>query len=395
MHKSQKDGKVDRLVALEKEREDGPVSFPENSPGDPTLSEKARDIPRRPDNLSESLSVRVRPVGLTDLPRLASFEKTYPLFQPEQSLKAYRVWSSSLRAKTPRSHTRPAVLVAESNGRLIAFADFRPMGHDRRWCLVALGAATGVFDPTPIWSEIILAGVRKAALNGVKRLYARACPETNAEVALRRAGYQPYANETIFVADSPIPLTGDARAREQDSSDTWSIHQLYNASVPREVLHAEAFTSHKWEIQNSRRPGSQVVAGWLIEEPSGPVAYARTVSSGDAHTIDLIFQPGRLDQGVALVDATLRRLRHERKVSRVFISVRGYASEIESALLKRGFTPGLSQNLLVKYTAVPVRAVVTEAAGQPLEIGERIPSRAPSILLRLDRKIVVRTVRTK
>ena len=43
--------------------------------------------------------------------------------------------------------------------------------------------------------------------------------------------------------------------REQESSDTWAIHQLYNASVPRDVLYAEALTSHAWDIANSRRPG--------------------------------------------------------------------------------------------------------------------------------------------
>ena len=66
--------------------------------------------------------------------------------------------------------------------------------------------------------------------------------------------------------------------------------------------------------------------------------------------------------------------------TRVYIAVRGYQQEIEPALARMGFAPGLTQELLVRYTAVQVRAVTTEASPQHVELGDRVPSQAPSIL---------------
>ncbi len=280
----------------------------------------------------------------------------------------------------PRSSNRPIVLVAESNRDIIAFADFKPSLPDRRWILQALGASTGVYDPSPLWEEVLSAGVRQAGMHGVKRLYAQATAGTTAHVALRGAGYSPYSTETIYVADSPRTLGAEVAMREQESTDTWAIHQLYNASVPRDVLNAEALTSHAWDIANSRRPGAEHISGWLTEDHAGVGAYVRVTSIGGAHGIEITFPPNSVKHGAALLDAVLRKLRLEKRINRVYLSIRGYQQEIEPALARLGFAPGLTQELLVRYTAVHVRAVMTEASPQHIELGDRVPSQAPSIL---------------
>jgi hypothetical protein len=362
------------LQALGRARDGEFVSSPQSTSADP--APRSQDV--APENRRFPLDIRL--ARFTDLPALGSIERVYPLLQPQLSLSGYNASSALLSTRLPRNSDKPIFTVAESNGRVIAFADFKPSMHDRRWLLRALGASTGVYDPSPVWEEILVAAIRRAGMRGVKRLYAQATGGTNAHVALCGAGFCPYATETIFVADSPRTLGADASMREQESSDTWAIHQLYNASVPRDVLYAEALTSHAWDIENSRRPGSPQTSGWLIDDATGLAAYVRVTSDGGVHGLDVTFPPGSVKRASALLDGVLRRQRLEKRITRVYVAVRGYQQEIEPALARLGFTPGLTQELLVRYTAVPIRSVTVEASPQLVDLGDRVPSQAPSIL---------------
>ena len=331
-----------------------------------------------PENRHFSLDIRL--ARFTDLPSINSIERVYPLWQPQLSVSGYRPANSVLAARVGRETGKPQMMVAESNGEIIAFADFKPSMPDHRWLLQAFGASTGVYDPGPVWEEVLAAGIRQAGMNGVKRLYARATGGTNANIALRGAGFAPYAVETIYVVDSPRTLGADVAMREQESTDTWAIHQLYNASVPRNVLYAEALTSHTWDISRSRRPGARQTIGWLVDDGSNIGAYVRVTSDHGVHCVDITFALGAVKRASALLDAVLRRLRLEKRIARVYIALRDYQQELEPALARLGFTPGLTQELLVRYTAVPIRAVTVEAPAQHVELGDRVPSQAPSIL---------------
>lgn len=340
--------------------------------------------PNRHDPVTDSqqrpLPLDVRVARITDLPALSRIDRVYPLWQPQESVYGYNPSSSLLGARLQRREGKSVIVVATANGKIIAFADFKPAMPDQRWQLRALGASTGVYDPGPIWEEILEAAVRQAGFAGVKRLYARATSGTNAHVALCAAGFAPYTVETVFVADSPRTLGAEVSMREQEPADTWAIHQLYNASVPRNVLYAEALTSHAWDIPHSRRPGSAQTAGWLVDDASTIAAYVRVTSVHGVHCIESTFAPGAVKWGAALLDAVLRRLRLEKRINRVYITLRGYQQELEPAVARLGFTPGLTQELLVRYTAVPIRAVTVEGAAQHVELGDRVPSQAPSIL---------------
>jgi len=374
MESSSRRSSTTHLQALGRARDGEFVSSPRSTFADPT----PRPQEAAPNNRHFALDIRL--ARFTDLPAIGSIERVYPLLQPQLSLSGYNASSSLLTARLPRGSDKPILMVAESNGKIIAFADFKPSMHDRRWLLQAIGASTGVYDPSPIWEDIILASVRQAGMRGVKRLYAQATAGTSAHVALRDAGFSPYTSETIFVADSPKTLGADASMREQESPDTWAIHQLYNASVPRDVLYAEALTSHAWDIQNSRRPGSPHTEGWLVDDSNGAAAYVRVTSERGVHGLDVTFPPGSVKRASALLDAVLRRLRLEKRINRVYVAIRGYQQEIEPALARLGFSPGLTQELLVRYTAVPIRSVAVEASPQHVELGDRVPSQAPSIL---------------
>ncbi len=64
------------------------------------------------------------------------------MWQPQLSVSGYRPANSVLAARVGRGTGKPQMMVAESNGEIIAFADFKPSMPDHRWLLQAFGAST-------------------------------------------------------------------------------------------------------------------------------------------------------------------------------------------------------------------------------------------------------------
>jgi hypothetical protein len=280
-----------------------------------------------------------------------------------------------------RNRTR--MFVAQADEGILAFAHFVPEPPDQRWQLVALGAQTGVYDVTPLWEELIERSIVAAGLKGVKRLYARPPSGSPAEAALNAAGFQPYATETLFVSESPDIPTARVLLREQGQTDTWAIHQLYNTVVPRQVQYAEAFTSHRWDAGAQRTaPSGVATAGWLVEEAFQVVAYARIMSFGSEHVLELIIHPDWTATAGDVIDAVFARVTARRGLRRVYCAVRGYQQDLIPALEARGFRESGELTLSVKYTAVRAVAPVVEHAVQPEGVLERLPKpkRAPSYL---------------
>jgi hypothetical protein len=304
------------------------------------------------------------------------------LNQPEASLAAFRPLATGFASLLPGKE-RPRVIVAQGDDRLLAFAHFVPEPPDHRWQLVTLGASTGVYNAAPLWQQLLERSVVAAGLRGVKRLYARPPVDSEADLALTQVGFQPYATESIFTAKTPVVRAPKLALRAQASSDTWAIHQLFNAVVPRQVQYAEAFTSHRWEIGAFRAaPAGVATTGWLLEEAYQVVAYARIMSFGAAHVLELIVHPDWDGSTGDVIDSALALAGTKRRVQYVSCAVRGYQQEVASALIARGFVPSLDVNLTVKYTAARVIAPAFEIAGQPDAVLERLPKpkRAPSYL---------------
>jgi AcrR family transcriptional regulator len=326
------------------------------------------------------LSIRlVRPRDIAGLPGVSS---VLQLNQPEASLASYRPLAAAIASMLP-GRNRPRVIVAQGDERILAFAHFVPEPPDRRWQLVALAASTGVYDVTPLWEQLIERSVVAAGLRGVKRLYARPTTDTTAEAALLAMGFQPYATETILAANAPRISGSRLPLREQTPADTWAIHQLYNYVVPRQVQYAEAFTSHRWDIGGFRAAPTGVrTQGWLLEEAFQVVAYARVMSYGTNHVLEVIVHPDWSGSTGELIDAALERAAAKSRVERVWCAVRGYQGELTSAFTERGFAVTTELTLTVKYTAARVIAPVTELAVQPEAVLERLPKpkRAPSYL---------------
>ena len=327
-----------------------------------------------------SLSLTIRPARLRDMPGLMSISSVLTLNQPETSLAPYQPAHAALTSILPRRN-RSRFFVADSDEGLLAFAHFQPEPPDQRWQLIALGASTGVYDVTPLWEELLERSIVAAGLKGVKRLYARPPTESPASHALRAIGFAPYGSEAVLAVEQPKLSSSKIQLRRQSPADTWAIHQLYNTVVPRQVQYAEAFTSHRWDsAAKASFPSGVTTAAWFVEEAFQVVAYARVRSIGTVHVLDVIVHPDWIGITGDVIDGALGKVATERRLGRVYSSIRGYQMETLPTFEERGFQQVAELELSVKYTTARAISPGVEALPQPEGVLERLPKpkRAPS-----------------
>ncbi len=319
----------------------------------------------------------IREAGLRDALRLRSADVTYRLSLPESTLEVKGPLAAASGLLTAKRDPKATRLVGEFRGELVGFAEFRSTAPDYRWQLWSLGLTSGTDDPLPVWPRLLDEGTRLAGSQGVKRLYARAPVDSAAAHALRSAGYSPYAREIVYLSTAPVAAGGGIRVRQQERTDTWAVHQLYNSSVPREVLYAEAYTSHRWELPTGRLAGGNSVKAWLHEVNHTPLVYARCESARRRHVIDLIYAPGAVTEAADLIDELILRSQPDLARSEVYLAVRSYNAELEQFLLERTFRPWLEQELFSRYTTAPIRVKTAETVLSESEALERAKQRVP------------------
>ncbi|MEJ7761366.1 MAG: GNAT family N-acetyltransferase [Thermomicrobiales bacterium] len=300
------------------------------------------------------------------------------LDQPDSLIENYSSLRHGLRSLLPFSPARPRVFVARTDTDIVGFADFQPTLPDQRWILTGLGVVPERRQQL-IRQTLLSRGIVEAGHAGVKRLFVRLAPDHDVYEAAASCGFSPYAEEVVLSTTAPTFRAPTRALRMQEPSDTWAIHQLYNAAVPKQVQSAEAFTSHRWELPAPRATVGCLIRGWVIDEDHQVVGYARTASSRGTHVIEVIGVPGRRDVAEALVDGVLASLA-SRSVRRVYCAVRGYQYELIDLFRGRGFAERWTQRLMVTYTTASVRSVATEVVPLAAEALERVPRRVPTFL---------------
>ncbi|CAA9550752.1 MAG: hypothetical protein AVDCRST_MAG88-753, partial [uncultured Thermomicrobiales bacterium] len=151
----------------------------------------------------------------------------------------------------------------------------------------------------------------------------------------------------------------------QRPDDTWALHQLYNWTAPKPVQHAEALTSHHWELPHGGPFGARGGArkwGFIVERGHELAIYCRVTRQGGRSRLEFVFEPAARALLGPTVGAILRWLA-PRRGERVYCTVREFQAELATALEERGFERLGAQDLLVRYTTVSVRAPATAVAG--------------------------------
>jgi hypothetical protein len=301
--------------------------------------------------------------------------------RPESDVLGRGAFHTSLLSTIRLSRRRPRTYVAEEAGSIVAFLQFQQGTRDRRWTSLNAGYASRLQNPERALDELLRYAVSAAGSRGVRRLYVRMPEEAALAPLFRRMGFVPFTTETVYVGgDVTVSSDGGVRLSEQDASDTWAVHQLYNSVVPRDVQNAEALTSHHWDLSPALPRGGTRRA-YLVQEGFQLLAYARVYSCGNRHTMEVLYEDDYIGRLSNLVRAVLAKTAENGRLSQVFIAVRPYQVGLDRTVEELGFAPLLTQLPSVKYTAARV-ATAPAAASSALqvELRERVPKQVPTFL---------------
>lgn len=328
------------------------------------------------------LAVEVRRAHWFDLLDFSLHRGRVPPGTPTPGKPVEPYTLAMLRELLPFTGSDRRVFVARSGGRVVGAVSFKVVRPDQRWVVDNISANLGVYAANPVLEELLHHGVVAAGLEGTKRLYLHVPTASPMLPSIRRAGFAPYTTESILASPVVPGPTGAYRGRRQVSSDVWSIHQLYIASVPRQVQYAEARTSHHWDIQRQGMSGT-TCHGWLIEDGHQAVGYMKVESTYRAHVLEFVMHPDHRHRFPDLV-ATVGEDLQSRLARPAYVIVRNYQREYQHYLHEIGFTYQMEQELHVKYTTVPVRAPVGASAVFSTDLKEPVGKRVPTFLIDIE-----------
>jgi hypothetical protein len=301
----------------------------------------------------------IRPLAFSDLRALARLKAPWRLSVDWELTQPPGVRMLSWRSLFPQEMSGACTLV-DHDGALQAQvqAEARP-GRDK-WTLMRAALAPDA-DPArlvPLLEALIVC----AGQHGAGRLFAVA--DDAAAVALRRAGFTAYADETIYhltcgetreevISRPPTPYA----IRPQRSRDVWGVHTLYAAVTPRPVQLMEGLISDDWEYP--LHPWLAGLSGQsetrlVLEAEAGVCGFASLVRGQKGHRVEVMVHPRYRRLTAPFLQAALEvAARWPQRP--LYCPVRGYQSELGAALESVGFAPLVSQTLMVREMAVRVR----------------------------------------
>jgi len=258
------------------------------------------------------------------------------------------------------------IYVLLHRSRVLAYVsvcqDVRATASGTSWTLTGLGIREGSPDNDEI-AEMMLEAVSAAAgQQEITRLFARVPDDVSLIATLSRAGFQPYAEETIWVKPSlaerskegPVPAY---LPRPQARRDAWALFQLYLALTPTAVHHAEGYSSSHWQTARPLPPPLHASQNYLWDDGRAIRAYLHTASGPGGHVAELL---AAADCEPMVVEAALNHaiylLRRQGANKPLYIPLRDYQPGLQSALESHGFRPLLRQVAMVKYTTTWVRS---------------------------------------
>lgn len=351
--------------------------FAEEAPGPRVIDSHANQpesgaVPNR--------QVEVRQLTLGDCGAVSRFRYRSELMYPESACDHPGRFGLMTRRLLGGEYSHSPMFVArciETRHRL-GMLQCLQQGVDDRWYLQYLSSQEEVYDGNAVDIALLEYAIGQAGWRGARRIMARSGYEDPLTGTLRRVGFSAFTHEYVYaIPQAPVGNTA-RRARVQERSDVWSIHQLYLQTTPRDVQNAEALTSHVWDIDTEGRSKR----GWFVPGESGAIAYVRVRTNRKHHLIDAMFLPEAFHQVPELFQAVFQVLRNE-SPRPVFVLVRGYQQELDSLMESLGFTLERDQLVMVRYTTVPVPSSV-----RPVEAFERLRTaegdarRVPSFYVR-------------
>lgn len=197
--------------------------------------------------------------------------------------------------------------------------------------------------------------LKRAGSHTIERVYA-ALSTRSVDVAevLRQLGFQPYAQQSIWMLAEPVVEAGSAMValRRQSRRDVWAIHQLYCSITPRHVQQAELCDSNSWQLARTWQWLKGEERAWVLGADDALTMHVRLRSGARGHVLHIMIAPHLRHEAAAMVRYVLSQLHDQRPV---FVVLRSYQSELGAALAELGFTERGAQTIYVRRLALMQR----------------------------------------
>jgi hypothetical protein len=195
-----------------------------------------------------------------------------------------------------------------------------------------------------------------------ERVFLRLDGDSHVSEAARKAGFFPYARETLYRLDDrpPSQLT-EVPFRAREKSDLMGMFQLYSHCVPANVRAIEGATFREWQAAQESWGGR--TKDLLLEEDGIITAWLRLLP-GQTGRFHLIAQSQRFNLH-ELVHAALSRLHTSR---RVLCLVPEYCAGWAACLERLGFQPAAWYSSYAQRLVKPAGELAKEAASHAIPV---------------------------
>lgn len=280
------------------------------------------------------------------------------------------VWGSRLPG-VPASSSH----VVEAAGTVVGLGQCRPRTDARQWEVTFLslmpdvaevvGVAAGFPDRR---AQQLLGRLCDAAIeHDAERIFAMVRDDGDGAPVLRQLSFSPVTRELTYVLPVGVP---DAEARpvalqvdglrRQERSDSFGVHQLYQATTPPVVQLAEARRPQTWEPPRARFSAlprlSRAAPGrrWVVVRDGRVVGWTHLMlARRGAHHLSLMIDPSDPGLAASLVSMATDAARRVRAAP-TFASIRDHQWPEREALDAAGFRPYETNVLMMKQLALSV-----------------------------------------
>jgi hypothetical protein len=300
----------------------------------------------------------IRPAIAADLWALRRRPQRRTFFYTEAMLASgYRPFVVSLKSALGPMGDDVVTLVLR-NGGTRGYVQARKRAHvpeiDITY-LAGFGARRQSIPDGDAWFALVENLIERAGHARIERVFAALGHRFDdmAEI-LRQLGFQPYAQQHIWMLPEPTVEVGTALValRRQYRKDAWPIQELYNRVTPRHVQQAELRKSTSWQLPRPRRRIGWRERGWVLGDDQTLRVHIHVSTGSRAHVMRTLLEPSERHDVAAMLRYALSQLSEPRTV---FAIVRGYQGELGNALQELGFKERGQQTLFVRHLTVPQR----------------------------------------
>ncbi|HTE83359.1 MAG TPA: hypothetical protein VK821_01340 [Dehalococcoidia bacterium] len=245
----------------------------------------------------------------------------------------------------------------------------RQRGNRTAWEIDCLIAAS---DDERLIGNLFDQATAEAGSSGVLRIFLRLEAGSGLTSLARRAGFIPYAEESLYRGIAPrsqTVLPPDLHVEPSKAADAFALYRLYNAAVPESIRRIEAPSFQLWQGASERRTMGRARRSLIARRDGEAVAHVRTSRDGELAKVDLVVHPSTSSYVRALVDLACEHAGSQRPL---FCLVPSYATPLATSFEEAGFELDSEYVVLVKRTALPLPAakpVAAQAAPHPMAAG--------------------------